>query len=240
MIDVNSYLEHFCAELRKCFGERIRFVGLQGSYGRGEAGENSDLDIVVILDRLSACDVEEYGSLLDRLPHRERICGFLSGEQELLSWEPSDLLSFYFDTIPLAGDLDALAERIDDDAAERAVRIGACNLYHGCVHNMVHEKDAGMLKELYKSAGFVIQADHYRKTGVYLRQRDDLSKAVPEEEKAVLQILAEKKREGWRTEDLAEGEFLALSEILLEWVGGLLRALGPESSRRGIGWGGRV
>ncbi len=32
------------------------FVGLQGSYGRGEATESSDIDIVVILDELTEFD----------------------------------------------------------------------------------------------------------------------------------------------------------------------------------------
>ena len=50
MIDIKSWLDEFLKALSDTFAERICFVGLQGSYGRGEATENSDIDVVVILD----------------------------------------------------------------------------------------------------------------------------------------------------------------------------------------------
>ena len=43
--------------LMETFGDRIMFIGLQGSRARGEATENSDVDAVVILDRVSYEDV---------------------------------------------------------------------------------------------------------------------------------------------------------------------------------------
>ena len=79
--------------------------------------------------------------MLDSLPDRELICGFLSGKEELLNWEPSDLFQFYYDTKPLKGCLDELLPLLDKAAVERAVKIGACNIYHGCVHNMLYEKN---------------------------------------------------------------------------------------------------
>ncbi len=47
----------------------------------------SDIDMVVILDELSSFDIQTYDYRLDELPHRELICGFLSGRRELLNWE---------------------------------------------------------------------------------------------------------------------------------------------------------
>ena len=54
----------------------------------------SDIDVVVILDELSVADIETYNAMLDTLPHRELICGFLSGQKEIMAWEPSDLFQF--------------------------------------------------------------------------------------------------------------------------------------------------
>ena len=34
---------------------------------------------------------------------------------------------------------------IDENALKRAIKIGACNIYHGCVHNMFHEKVAEVM-----------------------------------------------------------------------------------------------
>ena len=84
MIDISSWLGKFTERLAECFGARVWFIGLQGSYSRGEATETSDIDTVVILDQLDAEDVKAYHAMLDTLPHRELICGFFGGRQELL------------------------------------------------------------------------------------------------------------------------------------------------------------
>ena len=91
MIDINVWLNDFIQKLNEVFASRVWFVGLQGSYGRGEATETSDIDVVVILEDLSASDIQTYHDMLDTLPHRELICGFVSGKDEILNWEPSDL-----------------------------------------------------------------------------------------------------------------------------------------------------
>ena len=75
--------------LRNTFGSRIIFIGLQGSYARNEATEKSDIDTVVILDKLTVEDINTYNKMLDTLTHRELICGFISGKDELYNWEPS-------------------------------------------------------------------------------------------------------------------------------------------------------
>ena len=54
MLDINAWIQNFLQTLNNTFGARVWFVGLQGSYGRGEATENSDIDVVVILDELGA------------------------------------------------------------------------------------------------------------------------------------------------------------------------------------------
>ena len=54
MIDITTWMNDFLQKLNLTFENRVWFVGLQGSYGRGEATETSDIDIVVILDELSA------------------------------------------------------------------------------------------------------------------------------------------------------------------------------------------
>ena len=84
MIEISTWMDKFIGSLEDSFGDRVWFVGLQGSYGRGEATETSDVDVVVILDELSAQDIQTYNTMLDTLPNRELICGFVSGKQELL------------------------------------------------------------------------------------------------------------------------------------------------------------
>ena len=35
MVDIKLWMKHFTELLKETFGDRIYFVGLQGSYGRG-------------------------------------------------------------------------------------------------------------------------------------------------------------------------------------------------------------
>ena len=182
MIDMTQWMPRFQQALNQTFAERVWFVGLQGSYGRGEAVETSDIDVAVILDELTPKDLHRYHEMLDTLPHRELICGFISGKSEIMHWEPSELFQFYHDTRPVMGSLDELLPLIDDAAIKRAVRIGAGSIYHGCVHNMLHERDTEILRGLYKSAVFVVQAICYMETGKYISRQQDLLQVVSEAE----------------------------------------------------------
>ena len=187
MIEISNWMDKFVGSLEESFGNRVWFVGLQGSYGRGEATETSDIDVVVILDELTAQDIQTYNAMLDTLPNRELICGFVSGKKELLNWEPSDLFQFYHDTTPIKGTLDELLVLIDEAAISRAIKIGACNIYHGCVHNMLHEKSDEILKGLYKAASFVVQAICFQKTGCYVKSQKALLEKVSGIERSIVE-----------------------------------------------------
>ena len=186
MIEINTWMNEFLSTINEAFGDRVWFVGLQGSYGRGEATETSDIDVVVILDELSITDIHKYNAMLNTLPYRELICGFVSGKDEILNWEPSDLFQFCNDTTPIKGSLEEVLAVVDESAVNRAIKNGACNIYHGCVHNMLHEKSEDILKGLYKSAAFVIQAITFKQTGKYIRSQSDLLQiALPEEQRII-------------------------------------------------------
>ena len=210
MVDINSWLEEFLQKLNEVFKSRVWFVGLQGSYGRGEATETSDIDVVVILNELTVADIQAYNDMLDTLPHRELICGFVSGKDEIMNWEPADLFQFYNDTTPIKGSLDELLPKIDSVAVDRAIKIGACNIYHGCVHNMLHTKNEDILKGLYKAASFVVQAIVFKQTGDYIKHQNQLLQAALLDEKIVIETFLKYK-------NCETVDFNSASEILFEW-----------------------
>ena len=210
MIEISTWMDKFIGSLEDSFVDRVWFVGLQGSYGRDEATETSDVDVVVILDELSAQDIQTYNTMLDTLPNRELICGFVSGKQELLHWEPSDLFQFYHDTTPIKGSLDELLGLIDEAAIDRAIKIGACNIYHGCVHNMLHEKSEDILKDLYKAASFVVQAIYFQETGCYVKSQKDLLQKVSDEERCIVENFLSLKNGD-------KIDFHEMSTVLFEW-----------------------
>lgn len=211
MIDIDAWISRFLEALQENFGQRVWFTGLQGSYSRGEATESSDIDMVVILDQLSTEDIYTYSNMLGGLSHRELICGFLSGKQELLNWDAADLFQFYYDTRPLQGSLDELLEKIDRDTVDRAIRAGLCSIYHTCVHNMLYEKEEEILRSLYKAASFVIQASCFQRTGVYPARQQELLCAADRTEQGIVQNF-------WSLKNGGEMDFGAMSRDLFAWV----------------------
>ena len=211
MIDITVWMQNFLQTLNKTFENRVWFVGLQGSYGRGEATETSDIDVVVILDELSAKDIQIYNDMLDTLSHRKLICGFLSGKNEIMNWEPSDLFQFCNDTTPIKGTLDEVIALIDESAINRAIKIGACNIFHGCVHNMLHEKSEDILRGLYKSASFVVQAIVFKQTGNYIKYQEELLKVVSSDELVIVENFMNLKNGG-------TVDFSLMSETLFDWA----------------------
>ena len=210
MIDITNWMQSFLQALNETFANRVWFVGLQGSYGRGEATETSDIDMVVILDELSIKDIQTYNDMLDNLPHRELICGSLSDKKDIMNWEPSDLFQFCHDTTPIKGSLDEVMAVVDESAVSRAIKIGACNIYHGCVHNMLHEKDNDILRGLYKSASFVVQAIVFQQTGNYIKHQEELLQVVSSDEQVIVENFMNLKKGG-------TVDFSLMSETLFDW-----------------------
>ena len=47
---VNELLKHYTAEMQTIYGQHLKSVILYGSYARGDFKENSDIDIMILVD----------------------------------------------------------------------------------------------------------------------------------------------------------------------------------------------
>lgn len=215
VIDISVRIDEFMNKLDEAFGQRVWFAGLQGSYCRGEATDESDIDMVVILDRLCPSDIAKYNNMLDTLPYRDLTCGFLSGKDELFNWEPSDLFQLCYDTKPIKGTFDNILRLVDKRAVDRAIKIGVCNIYHGCVHNMLYDKSEEILCSLYKNSTFTIRAICFNETGKYFKTREELLENISDCDKVILNTYLR----------LKQGEtvdFSVMSNLLFAWAQNLL------------------
>ena len=73
MIKIDVWMEEITDKLKKAFKENLIFIGLQGSYNRGEAAAESDIDVVVILDKLNFEDLETYTKVISTMPDNDKI-----------------------------------------------------------------------------------------------------------------------------------------------------------------------
>lgn len=189
MIDINSYLDSLIAECRSAFKERLLYAGLQGSYLRGEATENSDIDVMLILDRFSVQDMDVYRGILFRTGCPEKACGFICGRDEMLHWTPLEVCHLAHTTKDLYGKLsDYLPEASRADEIN-FVKFNLGNLYHELCHRYIHsnrEKNVRKFRDTCKGLFYLIQNIRYLETGTFAQTREELKKTVSQEDRLML------------------------------------------------------
>lgn len=94
MIDLKTWKPAVMTTLKAAFGERLLCLGLQGSYLRGEATADSDIDLLVVLDQVTIDDLDAFHAAMRSLPDGERAVGFTCGRAELAAWPAYELYQF--------------------------------------------------------------------------------------------------------------------------------------------------
>jgi len=213
--DIGYWLNLAVERLNENFGGRLLFVGLQGSYSRGEATENSDIDLVVILDVLNFEDLKLYRKIMTEIPYSEKACGFISGKAELQKWSKADLFQFFYDTKAILGKLENIIEPPSFLDISQSIKTACENLYHGAVHSFVHSKKyAEDLQDLYKMTFFILQAKYFIKTDRYIRTKKELLEYLEKSEREILDICIHKGDISSKTNDEVED----LYKKLISWA----------------------
>ena len=189
VFEIETWLQDFTKKLFDIFGNRLKFIGLQGSYKRGEAKPESDIDIVIILDKLSFEDLNSYKKIVNSMPDSEKVCGFISGEKEIYNWPKFDLFQLLNDTVSLHGNLQDFIPIIKRNDILNSIKINTANLYHQMCHAYLFEnKDLEVLYQGYKSAFFILQALYYSRNTEYIGSKKELVKLLEGEDKEILLV----------------------------------------------------
>lgn len=83
MFRIGGYIDKLITLLKDAFGERLMYIGLQGSYLRNEETKNSDIDIMAVIDNLSVEDLKTYQKALISVGNFDKSCGFICGKADL-------------------------------------------------------------------------------------------------------------------------------------------------------------
>lgn len=185
---LENWLPAYLSAVTSVFGDRIRFVGLQGSHRRGEATEESDIDLILILDTLSVADLSAYRTRVRTLPQGDRVCGFVSGLPELRRWPAIDLFQFVYETKPLYGSLEGELPSLSRQDVVQALHLGAATLYHAACHSFLFEDAAANLPSLCKQAWFLLQMLVFIRQGVYVSTASALLPLLEEPDAALLRL----------------------------------------------------
>ena len=211
MFQLQPYLDRLISECRTAFGDRLLYVGLQGSYLRGEAHADSDIDIMLVLDGLTADDMKTYQDILKRIGSYEKSCGFLCGGDELKRWNPLEVCQLMHTTKDLFGcltDYLPCAARADEI---NYVKYSLGNLYHELCHRYIHadrEKNRKKFRDSCKGIFFLLQNLHYLESGVFAVTKRELRSIASEKDRIVLSV----------TELPEDYDFDRMFRLVFDWI----------------------
>ena len=213
MIDIDSYIEQLTNQLKKRFDTRLLYVGLQGSYLRGEATENSDIDIMVIIDELSVSDLDHYRLTIQSIDNFDKSCGFICSRTDLKCWNPLEICHLIHTTKDYYGKLSNYTPDYTKQDIRNFIKLSVNNLYHEICHRYIHAKTNTEIHKLsgsYKSVFFILQSLHYLEKGEYVATKAELLTLLTGKNQVVLQ----------RAIDLNQGypyDFAESFELLFTW-----------------------
>ena len=199
MFRIDEYIKELTRLLKDAFGERLLYIGLQGSYLRGEATESSDIDIMAVIDGFSVEDMKIYKNALVSVGNYDKSCGFICGKTDLEHWNPLEICHLLNTTKDHYGELKKLVPQYTIEDEKNYVKFSLNNLYHEICHRYIHadrEYNISRLTMTCKSVFFIMQHLHYLKSGEFVQTKKGLLECVCGEDREVLEMSLSLKDQG--------------------------------------------
>ncbi len=189
MYKTNVYISTLIELLKTTYHERLLYVGLQGSYLRGEATEHSDIDIMVVISDMSVADLAKYREAISSLEDYDKSCGFICGIEELKNWNPLEICHLLHTTKDYYGTLAKLLPEYTENDVRNFVKMSLGNLYHEICHRYIHapkEKNIDKLPYTYRSVFFILQNLYYLDSGKFIGTKKELREVLSGKDGLVL------------------------------------------------------
>lgn len=196
MVNIENYITRLLDLLHAEFAHRLVYVGLQGSYLRGEATQSSDIDIMVVIEGLTTSDLTAYRGILERLGDFDKSCGFICSREDLANWNPLEICNLLYSTKDYFGVLRELVPAYTREDIRNFVKMSLNNLYHEICHRYIHQdtqKNEAALPFTYKGAFFILQNLHYLRTGTFCATKQELLQELRGKDRAVLAVAMDRK-----------------------------------------------
>ena len=213
MINAEKYVASLTNLLQESFGKRLVYVGLQGSYLRGEATEHSDIDIMTVIKDMTPADLSTYRRAIESLEHTELSCGFICGAEELRHWNPLEICHLLHSTKDCFGQLAGLVPEYTEHDIRSYVKMSLGNLYHEICHRYIHssaENNRAKLPGTYKAVFFILQNLHYLESGFFAADRGELIERLTGSDRAVLEAAV-------RLSGGTQYDFEEMFALLFDW-----------------------
>lgn len=225
MFRIEVYIEELLALLKNIFGERLVYMGLQGSYLRNEQNENSDIDIMAVIDKLNAKDLDLYRDVLLKVGYYEKSCGFICGKDDLKNWNPLEICHLLHATKDIYGNLSELVPYYTQEDEKNYIKVSIGNLYHELCHRYIYsnrEKNMIKLPLTCKSIFFILQNLNYIEKGTFYNSKTELLGHLEGRDKDVMAM-------SLNLQNSDEYDFDYAFDLLLSWCQNTLMRLNAKT-----------
>ena len=191
MFRIDEYIDELIDTLNDAFGERLVYIGLQGSYLRNEETKNSDIDIMAVIDNLLVEDLKTYQKALVSIGDFDKSCGFICSKVDLEHWNPLEICHLLNTTKDYYGELKNLVPAYTIEDERNYVKLSLNNFYHEICHRYVHadmEYNISKLPITCKSVFFIMQHLHYLSSGNFIPTKRELLECIQDEDKTALEL----------------------------------------------------
>ena len=191
MFRIDEYIDELINKLKDAFGERLVYIGLQGSYLRNEQTKSSDIDIMAVIDNISVEDLKTYQKTLVSIGNFDKSCGFICSKADLEHWNPLEICHLLNTTKDYYGELKNLVPAYTMEDERNYVKLSLNNLYHEICHRYIHadmEHNISKLPITCKSVFFIMQHLYYLSSGNFIPTKRELLECVQDEDKNVLEL----------------------------------------------------
>lgn len=192
LYNAEIYMEILTRLLKAEFGDRLVYTGLQGSYERGEATFESDIDPMVLIESLTVNDLSAYRRIIESMERPDKSCGFLADAETLRHWNALESFSLIQSTRDHYGALKDLVPAYTRKDIRDFALLSANNLLHEITHRFLHaptEKSAARLPSLLKGVFFLLQHTVYLEKGVFPKTKKALSQQLSGSDKTLFDTL---------------------------------------------------
>ncbi|MDO4567986.1 MAG: nucleotidyltransferase domain-containing protein [Clostridia bacterium] len=190
VFDVESYMTRLIVALHEQFGVRLMYVGLQGSYLRGEANDRSDIDVMVVIEGLGVRDLGIYRDVILAFERPDQSCGFICSKTDLANWNSLEMCHLLHSTRDYYGTLRQFVPSYTENDVRNFIRMSVNNLYHAICHRYIHagrDKSAERLPTAYKEVFFILQNLCYVERGEFAQTKAQLLTLLSGKDKLVLE-----------------------------------------------------
>jgi predicted nucleotidyltransferase len=231
---VDAWLGEFVRKLKDRFKERLLFAGHIGSWARGEARPESDIDCLVVIDKIGSEDIKDYRTVLGTMPDFDHLGGGILVSLKELSQTPAfHLVQLFFNGCKvLYGSVESILTRPSTEDYLTDIKMKTCDNLHIARHHILFSQDlsgaASGLKFNFYNCFFALQNWIFVTRGRFIATKSDILAFLDDPvDKEVVRIA----RDWYKlTDDLTARPFYYI-ELLERWGRGMAARLEGFSVR---------